>query len=300
MIPTLAADKTNRAIGTISAALAEADEHRRRAGVIEANYYKELARASVAVCSDPAAAFVPGSDGGKAASSMLAAAGGIPRPGRTGALYAGYCAALLPLPALGIIFGAEPPPELSTVAYVTGSSADASFRTFKEIFSRYRIELRPHHADQIAAACDCVLDGDADLAIVPVWNDRMGRLRTFYRMIEDYDLSVISVTEAAAEGVRTRFAMCGGGLYPLEGAPETMEFSVRCRAEHIPALTEAITVHGHTVSEITSYPSQKGTAQTAFHFVINAGGDLRPTLLYLGLFHPDRTVLGIYGSCGGD
>lgn len=294
----MAADRT---ITAIASALGEAADHRRRAGVIEANYYKELARAALAACPDPAAAFVPDADGGDAAAALLASAGGLAAPGLTGALFTEYCAALLAqrgsLPPLGDMFGAEPPPELSTVAYVTGSSADAPFRAFRESFSRYRISLRQHHAEHIAAACDCVIDGDADLAIVPIWNDLHGRLRTFYRMIDDHDLSVISVAEAVNEGIRTRFALCGSGLFPL-GTPDTMEFSVRAQASLIPTLASAVAAHGHTVSEITSYPAPKG--QTVFHFVISAGGDLRPTLLYLALFHPERTVLGIYGDGGDD
>ncbi len=289
----------DKALQTIARALSEALDSRRRAGIIEEHYYKELARISLASCPDPAAAFIPFSDGGDAASALLASAGGLCRPGVPGALFAKYCSALLDargaLPPIGDMFPSSGDENITTVAYVTGSAADAPFLSFADEFSaRRHVRLRPHHAKHIAAACDCVLDGEADLAIVPIWNSRDGRLRSFYRMIDGYDLKILSVVETAADDIRTVYALCGSDLHPLYKSPAAMEFSVRGQTGLISTLTDGVAVHGHAVSEITSYPTEKG--QTVFHFIISVGGDLRPTVLYLGLFHPGHTVLGIYGN----
>ena len=292
---------TDKSFAAIASALSEADGHRRRADVIEANYYKELARLALAACPDPTAAFFPAQDGASATSALLDEAGGICQPGASGALFAGYCVSILEkrgaLPPLSAMLPPVWEDEVTKVAYVTGSAADDTFSAFADEFASLyprRMRLRPRHAEHIAAACDCVLDGEADLAIIPVWNNRDGRLRSFYRMISGYELKILSVAETSAEDNRTVYALCGTELCALYRAPAVMEFSVRGQAGLIRTVTDAVAAQGHTISEVSSYPTPK--AENVFHFILKAGGDLRQTVLYLSLFHPDSTVFGIYGN----
>lgn len=285
---------------TVTAGLSEAEEHRRRAGTVEAYYYRELAHAALAEVDDPTRVFMCSTARDEeAVSALLAPVSGLCRSGVSGAHFAKYCTVLCDSrgtsPTIADMFPRTSEDEPTTVAYVTGGFADSAFAHFRDEFSHLcHIALRPHHAARVHNACDCVLDGEADFAIIPVRNGRDGHLRAFYRMISDYDLKILSVAEVQTEDDKTCFALCGSDTSPLFPAPGYMEFSVTGGDGMISVMTEAINAHGHTVSAINSSPAPSG--KTLFHFVVRAGGDLRPTLLYLNLFHPAHTVLGIYGN----
>lgn len=278
----------------------EAGEHRRRADVVEAYYYKELACTALAATASPERVFMCSTarDEG-AVAELLTPVLGICREGASGAKFARYCVMLCDArgisPSLSDMFPHTEEGDPTTVAYVTGGFGDVAFGNFRDEFARlYRTTLRPHHAAQVHSACDCVLDGEADFAIVPVRNSRDGYLRAFYRIIGEYDLKILSVSEVRSEDDKTYFALCGSDTSPLFPVPAHMEFSVRGGGGMIAAVTEAVGVHGHTVSAINSFPDTNG--KSVFHFVVRSGGDLRPTLLYLNLFHPTHTVLGLYGD----
>lgn len=280
--------------------LGAAEEHRRRARIVEAYCYRELAHASLAAVSEPSHIFLCSTERDeKSVRELLDATSGICRAGAAGAIFAKYCAELCAArgiePTLRDMFPHPSEIEPTTVAYVTGGFTDPAFESFRDELSHIlHISLRPHHAERVSNACDCVLDGDADFAIIPVWNSRDGHLRSFYRMIDGYDLKILSVTTVPTEEGRTRFALCGADVSPLFPMPAFMEFSIAGDGEIFGSVSDAVAVHGHTVSEVISYPTGQG--RTLYHFSVNAGGDLRPTLLYLNLFHPTHTVLGLYGN----
>lgn len=292
-----------KAVKNIREGIAEADDHLRRADVIRENYYKELARLSLSFVRDRRALFSCLTDRDKNAISELmtipnGAASGLCMPGATGALFARYCTALCErenvLPQLSEMFPRTDDGEPTTAALVTGGFADLAFSNFREeLAQNSKIALRPHHADRVQNACDSVLDGEADFAIIPIWNDRDGRLRSFYRMMDDFDLKILSVTTVATEDGRTRFALCGVGASPLFPAPAYLEFSAPGKALLPEEIGEAMRTLGHTVTDASASPSGGGTV---YHFAVSAGGDLRSALLYLNIFDPNFSVVGLYGN----
>ncbi len=286
----------------VLASIAEcADEQRRRAGIIEDYLFSELAREAFASLPDPAAVFSASTRRDEeAVAALRAAASPHSAPGvkgaRFAALYAGLCRRARLLPELydTLPHVEEPaPPTVLTAAYVTGGFADAAFAAFRDELSRaFRVMLRPHHSERVSGACDCVLDGEADYAVIPVRSSRDGVLRPFYHMIDSHDLKLLaaaSVGGAGGEG-RTCFALCGADAGPLFPVPELFEFTVAGEGV-IPDVAAALVAHGHAPLSVVSYPSEDGGLR--HHFTSRVGGDLRPTLLYLNLYH-SYTVLGIY------
>lgn len=282
--------------------MSEAEGYRRRAEVIDRHYYKELAHLSLGEVSDPRALFSCLTERDEASVSMLTShISGICREGVTGAMFAEACADICRangvLPSLGEMLPHAEDSEPTTAALVTGGYADNAFASFREEYSRIRHTLlRPHHADRIQSACDCVLDGEADFAVIPVWNDRDGRLRSFYAMIDSFDLKILSVTNVPTGDGRTRFALCGSDAGPLYASPEYMEFSVPDREGIAADVADAVRAHGHLPVDMSSSPNGRG--ESRLNMTVKASGDIRPALLYLNLFHPDYNITGIYGCTG--
>ena len=295
-------------IKTIRAGLDEAAHDTARSNITAAYYCKELARA---VCGGEGDRdLFLHSNGHNAAISALRDAisplGGMIRAGLSGAMFARYCTErcgsrkLLPTLSEMMAFGdaedaagegeSSGDPSVVQVAYVTGTAADASF----EIFARGRDEWRRRHVERVQNACNSVIYGDTDYAIVPIRNGADGRLRTFYRMLEEYELKIVSAATISVGGmpaVSTTFALCSASFGAFAHTPEYMEFSVTGDGSTAADITGAMGAHGHTVREIGSVPAGD---RELFHFVVKLGGDVRAALLYLEIFHPSHTVLGLY------
>lgn len=291
---------TEKTAKKILSSIGEADEYRRRADTVDALYCKELAHLALSAVSDPSAVFacLTGRDD-TALSQTLSVSAGICRQGITGALFAkaftDVCRARGLLPSVSEMFPHNGDSEPTTVALVTGGYADSALSYFRDEYKELtHTLLRPHHSDRVQNACDCVLDGDADFAIVPVRNDRDGLLRSFYRMLESFDLKILSVTSVETEEGRTRFALCGTDAAPLFPSPAYMEFSASGDDGFISDIADAVRLHGHSLIDVTLSPN--GSEENRSHFTVRSGGDLRPTLLYLNLFHPSHNIIGVYGN----
>ena len=290
---------TEKALKKILSGIGSAAEHRRRADTISALYYKELAHIAMSAVRDPASVFSCSADRDEDdIRELLLTQNGICDAGLTGALFAKYytelCSSRGIIPELADMFRHTVKTEPASAAYVTGGFADAAFDALREELAAVaHVTLRPYHAERAGSACDCVLDGKTDFAIIPLWNDRDGNLRSFYRMIGEFDLKILSVTTVPTDEGRTRFALCGAEANPLYSSPAYMEISLIGHDSIISDISDASRAHGHTVTEISTSPSEGGPL---VRFTIRAGGDLRPTLLYLNLFHPAHTMIGLYCS----
>ena len=298
----------SRSFDVFSSVKENADEHRRRAEIIEDYLYKELARAAFYEMPEPERAFFSSTVRDEdAVSALRLLAEPYCSPGIPGArfakMFASVCEEAGALPRLYDIFPHVDetetyPPQSATAAYVTGGFADAAFAAFRdELLRSLHVELRPHHSERVSGACDCVLDGDADCAIIPVGSSRDGELRSFYRMIDAHDLKLLATVRVAASSEEeTRFALCGAYTGPIFSEPELFEFTVT--GGSVSDITAAVIYHMHAVTSVCSYPSENGGF--VHHFTVRAGGDLLPTLLYLNLCHKEHTVLGIYRNINED
>lgn len=177
----------------------------------------------------------------------------------------------------------------SRTAFVSGGGADAALDMF-----RHRLKLTPMPAERISAACDAVLDGDADYCILPLKNSRDGRLRSFYRMIDVYDLKIAAVGNVGTDENVTKYALCGRSIAPLTPSPRFIELSAPANGNEALLITEAAKETGLSISEISFTPSERDGE--IYSFVFTAGKDFRPFILYMNIYHPHYTLMGMYNT----
>ncbi len=274
---------SERALRVISAGLIDAEAERERSRAVTELYCKEAARLIDRQIGVNIRDMLVRSDAQKRAlADTRAVIRGIIGAGSIGAAFARCCAAECEsrniLPTLSEMTDVgDAVPDGAQVAYVTGSAADAAF----EIFSRGR-EWHRSHADRVTGACDSVIYGDADYAILPVRSESGGKLRSFCRAIEDHDMKIVS----AAEAGDTTYALCAASFGAFDHTPSYLEFSVS-GGDALRAVIAAMTELGHTARHIES-------ANGRYEFVFKTNGDIRPALLYLDLFHPDHLIFGLY------
>ena len=294
----------SRLIKTLRAGLADAARERDFARSTAKLYYKELVRA----IGDVDVLFTPSQARPDKLARTRELAGqldGMCGAGAGGALFATACAdacggRMMSLSAMANGNGADEETahdnDAVGVAYVTGSAADSAYESFaREGWSRT-------HTERLQSACNSVMCGDTDYTIIPIKNNADGRLRTFYRMMAEFDLKIVdtvtvrtspSASAASSPTSATVYALCAASFGELP-SPKHMEFSSKTDGTGASKLAEAMAALGHTVTEITSFPDSDGKA--VYHFAVDLGGDARATLLYLDLFHPDHRVIGLYGT----
>ncbi len=280
-------------IDIISLGLADALEEHSRSETVKRGYIKEAAR--IAVSEEPELiGELFAADGYEAAtpSALLSSLMKLVGDGDGGGLLAKYISEVFESRFGRIALSASFPDATDTdrsAAFVSGSGADAAY----EIFAR-RFGLSAVHTGRISAACDAVLDGDAGYCILPVVSSKDGRLRSFYRMIDVYGLKIsATVTVESAESTM-RYALCGKNSAPVFSTPSGIELSVPCNGKSASSLIRAAEALGHTLSEVSSYPSERDGE--VFSFTFSVGGEYNPFFLYLNLFFPHFTLTGIYSD----
>ena len=105
--------------------------------------------------------------------------------------------------------------------------------------------------DSFVSVCESISD-ESTLGVIPIANSSDGRLMSFYRLIDKYDLKISairSIENPNGDGF-SRFALVGKKLYDLESSEhKNIEFSVVGNLISIVCVTEFV---GGTVKEITS------------------------------------------------
>lgn len=276
----------------IAQGLRDASDELYREKTVRRGYLKELARLSLRnIGGDYGELFSVGTEPSGAVSAVLDEVKKLAGRGESGAIYALYASELYEklcgkLPSDITHAEAEEEPILCA-AFVSGSGADAAF----EIFRR-KLGLSPLHAERISGACDAVLDGDAGYCILPLKSGRDGRLRSFYRMMDVYDLKISAASVAGTDENTTRYALCSRSAKPLSPSPTHMELSSPANGAEALAIAEAARTMGHELFELSSSPSEHGGEVYSFTFALR--GDYRPLILYLNIFHPRYTLTGLY------
>ena len=210
-------------------------------------------------------------------------------------VYAGFCRHFTALytdkfgiPAESYMFPHQSEPK-NTAAYVSGGASDAAYEIFSD---RYRLDAI--RSERIQNICDEVFDGGAGYCILPIRNSVDGRLSSFYRMINLYDLKIVSVCDVAATDVIMRFALCARSLCIMRETPRFMELSLGADTDTVREITDTARNCGHTLTDIITAPG--GADDSICGFTFSLSSDYRPFLLYLNLFRPRFTITGLYDA----
>ncbi len=173
-----------------------------------------------------------------------------------------------------------------------------------EAFLQFSAKLsgaRAAYAHSYLAACEDVYNGVCEYCILPIENSSEGRLTSFLRLIEQFDLKITATCDILGNGSArsTRFALLRRNLLPVVTAkPLDQYLALSLPAEHTPTsadLLYAAALLGLPCRRTDSIPRQGAEHLTDTHFVFQTTeGDLRAFLLYLAMEAPHATLLGLY------
>lgn len=274
----------------ISRGLSDASEELLRSETIKKGYIKELARLSVKEEHDLLREFFAAEGCSSELSSELKASVKLIGDGENGGIFA----RLLTEAYEGLhgtvdddVIFSESTSADTSASFVSGSGADAAFDEFSRKF-----RLSAVHTSRISYSCDAVLDGDAGFCIIPVMSTKDGRLRSFYKMIDVYGMKIAAVVSVESSENVMRYALCKRDSRPIVPAPSCIEFSIPCSGSEAMQIVRAAEALENSLLDISSLPSERNGE--IFSFTFNLGSSYKPLLLYLNLFHPSFTLIGIY------
>ncbi|MBQ7822387.1 MAG: hypothetical protein IJ391_08910 [Clostridia bacterium] len=186
--------------------------------------------------------------------------------------------------------------ELSDVriAYRKAHGADIAFEKFVSLIP----DAAALYRDTFPAVCDAVALGDADMCILPYENTEDGKLSSFYRLIESYDLKIAAsvLVRSDRRDDMTRYLLLSqslAGLSMLSGVTD-FEFSLADRADG--ALTRTLAAAYLLKLDVRSIDTVRAEKDVTVYDIRVTASDraLDEFILYLKLEAADFSPLGLY------
>lgn len=182
------------------------------------------------------------------------------------------------------------------VAYVRNDRNDEAFLAFSKRIQR----AKAHYCHGFAEACEAVFDNVCEFGILPVANDKDGRLYSFYAMMDRYELRICDVLDIDDEDTsqKTCFALVARKveLPSNKDARCRFEFSVACDGEKLPVeIISAVDTLGGMVCHIGTQPVSYDDTGNKYYFAVDLGCfDALCIAFYLSMEYPRYTPLGLY------
>ncbi len=183
--------------------------------------------------------------------------------------------------------------DFSGIAYwYSNSYAKEALLRFGERLKNFR-EIP---VDSFTAVCESTDDGNT-LGIIPIINSNDGRLMSFYRLIDKYDLKISAVCKVEnpdGEGF-TKFALVGKHLANTDvKKKKTIEFATNRAIVDVVSMVEHI---GGEIGEITSVPFLYNNTEYANYINITIDSDsVYETWLYMYIFLGEIDFIGLYSE----
>ena len=181
--------------------------------------------------------------------------------------------------------------DFSGIAYwYSNSYAKEALLKFEKAFgSRDEIPV-----DSFTAVCESTDDGNT-LGIIPIINSNDGRLMSFYRVIDKYDLKISAVCKVEnpdGEGF-TKFALVGKHLVNTGVTKKmTVEFATNRAIVDVVSMVEHM---GGEIGEITSVPFLHSNTECANYISITVDSHLVYEMwLYMYIFFGEVDFIGVY------
>ncbi len=195
----------------------------------------------------------------------------------------------------------DTPPEASSrterkIAFLRNHQ---TFRAF-ECFAKTLGGVSVLYENNFQNACEAVEMGQAAYAIIPIYSTSDGRLSSFYRMIEKYELNIALICDIDSEDGEsmTTFALLQKERICLNvGAPKFECQITFDTLSDISDITEAAYYYGASVESIEAIPvmfsGRAGTFSVVFDLTET---DIKGLICYLALEYPQMSSVGIYGK----
>ncbi len=154
-------------------------------------------------------------------------------------------------------------------------------------------------SDSFVDVCERIHRGECDFGILPIENSTDGRLNSFYRMLDKYELKISAVCNVEDEegDAFTGFAMVSREVYQFGGSyPRRIELSViSSNAQKMLDMIGAADQFEMSVMRLSSVPLYyRGNACVDTVTLEISENTALPFFIYLFLFGKDINVIGLY------
>lgn len=182
------------------------------------------------------------------------------------------------------------------MAYVKNNRSDEAYLSF----SKRNRRVRSSYVGTFAEACEAVYDNSCDYCILPLENEREGRLYSFYSMIDKYELKICDTAAVVSEDGSNSitFGLVGrsvsGGF--KENARLRLEFSVINEdCSLFSYITDVVALLSGRIVSVGIQPVPYDSLRNIYYFGVELTGLSADALaLYLGTEFPRSSVLGLY------
>lgn len=196
-----------------------------------------------------------------------------------------------------LIFGASTETSPLTDRKIAFLRNRQAFRAF-EIFAKTLGGVSVLYENNFQSACEAVAAEQAAYAIIPIFSTSDGRLNSFYRMIEKYELNIIHTCDVDSDDGEsmTTFALVYKERICLaEGMPKFECKITFDDLSFVSDIADAAYYYGAKVDSFEPLPMMFSGRAGTFSVVFDlANADIDGLLCYLALEYPQMFVAGIY------
>ena len=181
------------------------------------------------------------------------------------------------------------------VAFLRNRQASRAF----ERFAKYLGGVSAVYEDNFQNACESVYTGEATYAIIPIASTSDGRLNSFYRQMEKYELSIVLCCDIDSDDGEnsTTFALVyRDRIYIETGGTPLYECKITFdNITDLAGLADAAEYFGATLESVEALPVMFSGRANAFDMVFGlTGAEISGFFSYLALEYPQTAAVGIY------
>ncbi len=178
-----------------------------------------------------------------------------------------------------------------------------TFRAF-ECFAKILGGVSVLYESNFQSACEAVESGESTYAIIPIHSTADGRLNSFYRMIEQHELSIILTCDVDSEDgdSATTFALVYRDRICLDAGEPRLECKITFDdLSLLSDITDAASYFGAGVLSIEALPMMFSGRAGTFSIIFDlTGADADGLLCYLALEYPQMSAVGVYAMVSPD
>jgi len=182
-----------------------------------------------------------------------------------------------------------------TVAFLRNGQALRAF----ERFARRLDGVSAVYENNFLSACESVYTGHATFAIIPIRSTADGRLNSFYRQIEKYELSIVMTCDIDSDDGEntTTFALVYKDFLFAETDGEPV---YECKItfdelEMIADIADAAAYYGARLYAVEALPVLFSGRADSFSITLGLdGADIGGLFCYLALEYPQTAAIGLY------
>lgn len=182
-----------------------------------------------------------------------------------------------------------------TVAFLRNMQASRAFESFARLLGG----VSAVYESNFLNACESVYTGQATYAIIPIYSTADGRLGSFYRQIEKYELSIVltcDIDSDDGENTTTFALVYKDRLYIETDGEPIYECKITFDSlDQIADITDAASYYGVTIHALDALPVVFSGRTNAFAMMFGLqNANLGGFFSYLALEYPQTAVIGIY------